>query len=122
MEALLRALPGVWQETWRADCVRLGILNAGGLALVAYSNGTLIGFLCAHDVGFRAYLSEFAVAAEWQGKGVGSALLQRLETALRARGCALLVADVFPPAQGFYQKHGWGSPRSVLLSRRFPIP
>lgn len=118
VENLLRSLPGVWQDTWRPDCILRGIHNSGGLAFLAEFGGQIIGFISAHDVGFRAYISEFAIAEEWQGKGVGTLLLTHVENQLSANNCALVIADVFPPAEGFYLKRQWGHPKAILMSRR----
>jgi hypothetical protein len=41
-----------------------------------------------------------------------------LEERAARRGCALVVADVFGPAEAFYRKHGWSSPSAVLLRHR----
>lgn len=118
VEALLRSLPGIWQDCWRSDCVTRGIKNSEGLAFVAEADAKVVGFICAHDVGFRAYISEFAIAKEWQGKGVGTLLLTHVENQLSANNCALVIADVFPPAEGFYLKRHWGHPKAILMSRR----
>ncbi len=118
IESLLRAIPGVWQASWRGDCVERCVVAAEGLAMLAEAGGMVVGFAAAHDTGFRGYLSELAVAEEWQGRGVGCLLLAAVERALVARGCGLVVADVFPPAEGFYRKRGWGYPASVLMSHR----
>jgi ribosomal protein S18 acetylase RimI-like enzyme len=87
------------------------------LVIVACLGHEIIGFACFHDVGFRAYLSEMAIAANYQKQGIGSKLLQKGKTLLAKRGCVLVVADVYPPAEDFYRKHGWISPKSTLLAR-----
>ncbi|HEY6928071.1 MAG TPA: GNAT family N-acetyltransferase [Thermoanaerobaculia bacterium] len=121
IERLLRSVPGVWQAVWRDDVVERALSAAGRLAYVA-AETDLIGFGCAHDFGFRAYLSELVVAESWQRRGVGSALLSALQCDVAARGCRLVVADVFPPAVPFYRAHGWDGPSAVLLRRRLGPP
>lgn len=116
--ALLKSLAGVWQPDWRPDSVHLAIVAANGLAFVALEQERVIGFLCGHDLGFRAYLSEFAVAEPRQRAGIGTALLQAFEEALARRGCRLVIADVYPPAEPFYRACGWGAPSAILLSHR----
>ena len=115
---LLKSIGGVWQPTWRSDCVHRAISAADGLAFVAVEEEHVIGFISGHDLGFRAYLSEFVVAESHQRAGIGTALLRSLEEALAQRGCRLVVADVYPPAEPFYRALGWGAPASVLLSHR----
>jgi ribosomal protein S18 acetylase RimI-like enzyme len=116
IEQLLRSVPGVWQSIWRDDVVERALRAADGLAYVATEHD-LIGFGCAHDLGFRGYVSELVVAESWQRRGVGSALLSALQRGIAARGCRLVVADIFPPAGSFYRAHGWDEPHAVLLRR-----
>jgi predicted N-acetyltransferase YhbS len=115
IEALLRSVPGVWQASWHSGVVERALASAEGLALVAEENDTIIGFVCAHDNGFRAYLSELIVIGPWQHHGLGSALLAALEEDLAQRGCQLLVADIYPPATPFYRALGWRESRATLL-------
>jgi predicted N-acetyltransferase YhbS len=117
---LLQSITGVWQPDWRADSVQRSISAADGLAFVAVEQEHVLGFICGHDLGFRAYLSEFAVAESHQRAGLGTALLRSFEEALTQRGCRLVVADVYPPAEPFYRALGWRAPSAVLLSHRWP--
>ena len=118
IKQLISSLPGVWQKEWRDNAVSLALASAGKLALVAIVNKALAGFACFHDVGFRAYLSEMAIAERYQKSGVGALLLERAETILSSRGCKLIVADVYPPAEEFYHKNGWVKPNATLLAKR----
>jgi predicted N-acetyltransferase YhbS len=117
---LWKSTAGVWQPEWRSDSVRRAIAAADGLAFVAVEHARILGFICGHDLGFRAYLSEFAVAESHQRAGIGTALLQSFGSALAQRGCRLVVADVYPPAEPFYRARGWAAPGAVLLSHRLP--
>jgi GNAT superfamily N-acetyltransferase len=117
---LLKSIHGVWQPDWRSDSVHRSISAADGLAFFAVEQDQVIGFICGHDLGFRAYLSEFAVAESHQRAGIGTALLGCFEEALAQRGCHLVVADVYPPAEPFYRTRGWGAPSAILLSHRLP--
>jgi hypothetical protein len=58
IRALLKSVPGFWDETWRADVLERALASSETVALVHHENQVLVGFACAHDVGFRAYLSE----------------------------------------------------------------
>ena len=113
---LLKSIEGVWQP----DSVLRAISAADGLAIVAVEQEHVIGFICGHDLGFRAYLSEFAVAESHQRAGIGTVLLRTFEDALAQRGCRLVVADVYPPAEPFYRRLGWAPPSAILLSHRLP--
>jgi predicted N-acetyltransferase YhbS len=115
---LLRSLPGVWQNSWREDALERALRSAQDLAFVAVEDCRIVGFASVHDVGFRAYLSELAVSADHQRKGIGAQLVYRIEAELASRGCAVVIADVYPPAEPFYRAHGWRPPEATLLGRR----
>lgn len=121
IKQLLCSLPGVWQKEWRDGAVSIALKSAGELALVAIVNKEIIGFACFHDMGFRAYLSEIAIAEKYQKSGVGSLLLNRAENILSSKGCKLVIADAYPPAEEFYKKNGWVEPNSTLLAKRIEI-
>lgn len=117
IKELMKSSAGVWQKDWRDNAVEVALRSAGDCALVVEEGGEIIGFASFHDCGFRAYLSEMIIAEPEQKKGIGMALLQAGERILLEWGCRLVVADVFPPAVGFYEKDGWGIPRSKLRSK-----
>lgn len=73
--------------------------------------------MCCHDVGFRAYLSEMVISERHQKTGIGTLLLKHAESILLNKGCKLVVADVYPPAEEFYRKNGWTKPKATLLAR-----
>ena len=117
VDSLLRSVRGVWQGGWREDCVSRAIEAADGLVFVAELSARVVGFVAAHDLGFRAYLSEIVVAEAVQGRGIGRVLLDRVESVLAERRCKIMVGDIYPNAVGFYTGMGWGKPRSVLMSK-----
>jgi hypothetical protein len=49
--------------------------------------------------------------------GVGRQLDVRLESELAARGCKVLIADVWKNARGFYEALGWTPPDVILLKK-----
>jgi ribosomal protein S18 acetylase RimI-like enzyme len=85
---------------------------------VHVENELIDGFISAHDVGFRAYLSELVVSPAAKGQGIGSKLLQEMEQRLVARGCAVVIADVWRNAEAFYRSQGLPAPQVVLLRKR----
>jgi len=121
IKQLLCSLPGVWQKEWRDSAVSVALKSAGDLALVAIVNKEITGFVCFHDVGFRAYLSEMAIAEKYQKSGIGSLLLKKAENILSKNGCKLIVADAYPLAEEFYRKNGWVKPNATLLAKRIEI-
>lgn len=101
----------------REELTRLGITEATVAARMANS---FAGWLCEVDqkvVGFAmgdratGELWVIAVLPEFCGRGIGSALLQLVESWLCAQGCTglWLTTDVDQRlrAYSFYRKHGW---------------
>jgi GNAT superfamily N-acetyltransferase len=83
--------------------------------------GNIVGFSCAHDVGFLGYLSLLVVTESARGKGIGAKLVRHTECELAARGCATLISDVWRDATGFYQTLGWSTPGPVLLRQKLDL-
>ncbi len=75
------------------------------------------GFICAHDLGFRGYISALIVADRARRKGIGRQLVRRVETELIQRGCRTLVADVWRDAEYFYRSLGWSTPDVSFLRK-----
>jgi hypothetical protein len=63
IRTLLQSVPGFWDASWRPDVLERGIEAARGLAFVYEQREDIVGFVCAHDLGFRAYLRALIVAA-----------------------------------------------------------
>ncbi len=118
IRALIESIPGLWHPDWRPDVLERALRSADGLAFVWLDEDQLVGFACAHDAGFLAYLSLLAVAQGARGHGIGAALIRHLEQTLADRGCAILISDVWQEAVGFYQALGWSAPPVVLLRHR----
>jgi GNAT superfamily N-acetyltransferase len=112
----MQSVPGFWQPHWSDSTVALAV--AGGLAFVFEEDSRILGFVGAHDLGFRAYLSELVVALERRRLGIGGALLGRVEQALFERGQTTLIADVWRDAIPFYRALGWEAPEATLLRKR----
>jgi hypothetical protein len=64
---LIKSIPGLWHPDWRPDVLERAIRSAGGLAYVWMEGDEVVGFACAHDVGFLAYLSLLAVTESARG-------------------------------------------------------
>jgi GNAT superfamily N-acetyltransferase len=118
IRVLIESIPGLWHSDWRPDVLERAIRSADGLAYVWTEGDDLVGFACAHDVGFLAYLSLLAVAESARGHGIGAALIRHIEQTLADRGCSIVISDVWQDAVGFYQALGWSAPPVVLLRRR----
>jgi len=114
----MEAEPGFWQRDWSNETLAKAIESAGELALVWEEDTEIAGFICTHDLGFRAYLSELIVARGARGRGIGRELVERIQTELTRRGRRILIADVWHDAEPFYRSLGWEPPDVVLLRRK----
>lgn len=106
-----------WNEAWeRADFRRylqdiLGNENSLGFGLFEGEQlaALALGRLKHWPRGVEYDIDDFCVHPAWQGRGVGSALLERIWECARARGfCEVaLLTRRDAPAHGFYQKNGF---------------
>ena len=88
------------------------------LFLVAEANGCIIGSVIGGYDGRRGLVYHLAVSSEFRGLGVGSRLMDELESRLRAKGCLkcyLLVTVDNPEAEIYYQHRGWQHMDSIRL-------
>jgi predicted N-acetyltransferase YhbS len=118
IRSLMESVPEFWQLNWSNDTLAKAISSARGLAFVWEMSSHVLGFVCAHDVGFRGYLSELVVAEHARNQGIGEQLVQTVELELSQRGHSVLIADVWHAAVPFYRALGWEPPDAVLLRRK----
>jgi ribosomal protein S18 acetylase RimI-like enzyme len=118
IKALMQSEDGFWSETWRSDTLERGLTSSAGLSFVWDEANQILGFVCAHDLGFRGYLSELVVAPGARSRGIGEALVRHVEQILGERGCTVLISDVWKNAVNFYRLLGWSEPDVVLLRKR----
>jgi len=80
------------------------------LFLVAESKGSVIGSVIGGFDGRRGMVYHLAVASAFRGIGVGSRLMDELESRLRSKGCLkcyLLVTLDNSEAESYYQNRDW---------------
>ena len=118
IHALINSVPDLWHREWRPDALERALHASDSLAFVWEEEGQILGFSCAHDVGFLGYLSLLVVSESARGKGIGRELIVRTERELAERGCATLISDFWQDAVGFYKALGWSAPGLVLLRHR----
>jgi ribosomal protein S18 acetylase RimI-like enzyme len=118
IRALMQTVPGFWQQGWSNTTIATAINSARGLAFVWEDNSVILGFVCAHDLGFRAYLSELVVDNSGRRQGIATRLVRAVEEVLTGRGQQILIADFWREAEPFYRSLGWESPNAVLLRQR----
>ena len=118
IKTLMQSEPGFWKQATRTNVLEIELASARDLAFVWEEEGGILGFACAHDLGFRAYLSELIVAQVARRTGIGRQLVRHIEDELSDRGCPVLFSDVWRNAEGFYRSLGWSDPDVTLLSKR----
>ena len=114
---LMKSEPEFWQASWSEDVIERGVKSAEGLSFVYDESGQILGFICAHDLGFRAYLSALVVKSDARNRGIGKHLVKHVEHELKARGRTVIIADVWKNAQTFYKSLGRAKPDVILLRK-----
>jgi GNAT superfamily N-acetyltransferase len=118
IRGLMNSVAGFWDAGWPPDVPERVLRSSETIALVHLTEEVVDGFACAHDAGFRGYLSELVVSRAAQRRGIGSRLLAEVERRLAGRGCTVVIADVWRDAEAFYRANGWSPPSVVLLRKR----
>ncbi|MHB1317521.1 MAG: GNAT family acetyltransferase [Anaerolineae bacterium] len=94
------------------------------LFLVAEREGRIVGVVMGGWDGRRGWIHHLAVAADAQGQGVASALVDQLEDRLRALGCLkvnLLVRRGNEAARSLYMRMGYQeAPSLVAMGKELP--
>ena len=93
----------------------LKILQGSDLLVLALSkNCRVVGFVTAITDGVScAYIPYLEVLPEWQGKGIGTALVTRMMENLRTIYAIDLICD--EGVQGFYEKFGFSERRGMTI-------
>jgi len=80
------------------------------LFLVAEDDGQIVGTVIGGFDGRRGLIYHLAVIASLRRQGIGSRLMEELESRLRAKGCLrcyLLVTTDNRDGMQYYEKNGW---------------
>lgn len=80
------------------------------LFLVAESQNKIIGSVIGGYDGRRGLIYHLAVSASFRGQGIGSRLMDEVESRLRAKGCLkcyLLVVNDNTEVENYYRQRGW---------------
>lgn len=88
------------------------------LFLIAEEEGQVVGVIMGAWDGRRGWIHHLAVLANNRKQGIGSALLNEVESRLKAKGCLkvnLMVHKENTAAQGLYRRLGYNDMSSILL-------
>ena len=77
------------------------------LHLAAIAGDTVVAALCIIWMEDHARIRQMAVDTEWQGNGLGKAMLQGAEIMIRDRGFTTVELHARTSAQRFYEKQGY---------------
>jgi ribosomal protein S18 acetylase RimI-like enzyme len=80
------------------------------LFLVAEIDRVIVGSVMGGYDGRRGLIYHLAVAAAFRGQGIGSRLMEEVESRLRLKGCLksyLLVTLDNPEVEDYYRHRGW---------------
>jgi ribosomal protein S18 acetylase RimI-like enzyme len=124
-----RAVIALWQEVLPdnaphndpAMAIRRKRAVRDDLFFVATLDGAVVGTVMGGYDGHRGWVYALAVKPEHQRRGIGSALLRRLEEALAARGCLKVNLQVRASNAGviaFYTKLGYDVEERVSMGKR----
>jgi ribosomal protein S18 acetylase RimI-like enzyme len=123
--------PGVsalWREVFPHDrpwnepaaIIRRKRLVQRSLFFVAVLDSAIVGTAVGGYDGYRGWVYHVAVSPEHRRRGIGSALLGRLEEALREEGCPKLNLQVYTHNAGvvaFYEKLGYRVEERISLGK-----
>jgi ribosomal protein S18 acetylase RimI-like enzyme len=90
------------------------------LFFVALLDGKLVGTVMGGYDGHRGWVYCLAVAPEARHRGIGTALVDHVETTLRARGCPKINLQVLASntaTVAFYEKLGYSVEERVSLGK-----
>ena len=82
------------------------------LFLIAESDERIVGSVIGGFDGRRGLIYHLAVAPEFRAMGIGSRLMDEVESRLSAKGCLkcyLFVTVDNPEAEEYYKRRGWQS-------------
>ena len=90
------------------------------LFLVAEEAGQIVGTVIGGFDGRRGMVYHLAVAARHRGNGIGTALMNELESRLKAKGCLkyyLQITSDNVDVVNFYEQLGWQRSPHIFMSK-----
>ena len=118
-----------WNESWTPETASAYLRDLldtpRSLGFVTEAEGKIVGFVLGRaeqrDQNRQFYLSEMCVLAEYQGRGVGRRLLERLEANLKQQGVAklYLLTTRGGSAEAFYHVCGFYTSEKMAMLGRY---
>lgn len=105
-----------FSDPWSASAFEQQLREAGWGAIVAETDGKVIGYACYYILDAESHLTNIAVASDYQRKSVAKRLLENILRVVTDQRCEFLLLEVRPsntPAVAFYERYGF-----KLLYRR----
>lgn len=92
----------------------------GSFCFTACGNDEVVGSVMAGSDGRRGYIYHLAVRMDHQRKGIGSALMRKVEDALFMAGLEKIHLFIFSdnPAVSFYERSGWHVRNDITVMSR----
>jgi transitional endoplasmic reticulum ATPase len=96
-------------------------VNSGAVAVVALTDGALVGLVYARVAGDRAWTQMVAISPQWRGRGIGSALARGLEDRLLHLGVRKISALLGPGEVGeqALMNRGFTPTHGMVLYEKF---
>jgi ribosomal protein S18 acetylase RimI-like enzyme len=115
------ALPDAAPHNDPATAIRKKLAVDRELFLVAAVDGAVVGTVMGGYDGHRGWVYAVAVDPRFRRRGIGAALIRRLEVILAERGCLKVNLQVRASNAGviaFYEKLGYGVEERVSMGKR----
>lgn len=118
-----------WHEAWTPEGTRTFLQDLldipRALGVVAKIDSAPVGFILGHsevrDRGTQFYVAEMCILTKMQGRGVGKALMGRLEATLKAQGVGkiYLLTARGGAAEAFYHACGFYTSEKVVMLGKY---
>jgi ribosomal protein S18 acetylase RimI-like enzyme len=108
-----------------ATVIRQKLAVQRDLFFVARLDGSVVGTVMAGYDGHRGWVYTLAVAPAVRRRGIGTALMRRVEQELASWGCPKINLQVLasnPDAVAFYRKLGYSVEERLSMGKTLPVP
>jgi ribosomal protein S18 acetylase RimI-like enzyme len=99
-----------WGEEWKDEMLLDLLLDDDVSTTVLLEDDDIIAYYCVEEMDEYVFISSFQVHKGWQGRGVGTHMLEKIEASSRGNGMAaieLCVQSTNEKAMEFYYYRGY---------------